>query len=134
MNLKKIALLTATATLTTSIAIAAPNISASSDPYFNGGSGIKQKDIIVKPVNIQLDAAAWVAMDYRTGDIVSEKNMDVRRAPASLTKMMTSYIIGTEIKANLCPSVYPLRSVDFIILCVILKLESALRPLVALNE
>ncbi|MED7819572.1 MULTISPECIES: D-alanyl-D-alanine carboxypeptidase family protein [unclassified Francisella] len=98
MNLKKIALLTAS--LTTSIAIAAPNISASSDPYFNGGNGIQQKDIIVKPVDIQLDAAAWVAMDYRTGDIVSEKNMDVRREPASLTKMMTSYIVASEIKAG----------------------------------
>lgn len=98
MNFKKIALLTAT--LTTSVAIAAPNISASSDPYFNGGNGIKQKDIIVKPVNIQLDAAAWVAMDYRTGDVVSEKDMDVRRAPASLTKMMTSYIVASEIKAG----------------------------------
>ncbi|ASG68020.1 D-alanyl-D-alanine carboxypeptidase [Francisella halioticida] len=98
MNLKKIILLTAT--LTTSIAIAAPNISASSDPYFNGGNGIKQKDIIVKPVQIQLDAPEWVAMNYRTGDIVSQKNMDVRREPASLTKMMTSYIVASEIKAG----------------------------------
>lgn len=98
MKLKKIALLSAT--LATSVAVAAPNISASSDPYFNGGDGVRQKEIIVKPVNIQLDAPAWVAMNYRTGDIVSQKNMDVRRAPASLTKMMTSYIVASEIKAG----------------------------------
>ncbi|MDE4946893.1 serine hydrolase, partial [Francisella tularensis subsp. holarctica] len=46
------------------------------------------------------DAPAWVTMDYRTGDIVSDKNMDVRRAPASLTKIMTSYIFASEIKAG----------------------------------
>lgn len=81
-------------------AFAAPNISSSSDPYFNGGNGLAQKDIIVRPVNIELDAPAWVAMNYRTGDIVSQKNMDVRRPPASLTKIMTSYIVASEIKAG----------------------------------
>lgn len=39
-------------------------------------------------------------MNYRTGDIVSQKNMDVRRPPASLTKIMTSYIVASEIKAG----------------------------------
>lgn len=81
-------------------AFAAPNISSSSDPYFNGGNGLAQKDIIVRPVNIELDAPAWVAMNYRTGDIVSQKDMDVRRPPASLTKIMTSYIVASEIKAG----------------------------------
>lgn len=98
MKFKKIALLTASLVATT--AFAAPNISSSSDPYFNGGNGLAQKDIIVRPVNIELDAPAWVAMNYRTGDIVSQKNMDVRRPPASLTKIMTSYIVASEIKAG----------------------------------
>ncbi len=98
MKFKKIALLTASLVATT--AFAAPNISSSSDPYFNGGNGLAQKDIIVRPVNIELDAPAWIAMNYRTGDIVSQKNMDVRRPPASLTKIMTSYIVASEIKAG----------------------------------
>ncbi|QEO59012.1 MULTISPECIES: D-alanyl-D-alanine carboxypeptidase family protein [Francisella] len=98
MKFKKMALLTASLVATT--AFAAPNISSSSDPYFNGGNGLAQKDIIVRPVNIELDAPAWVAMNYRTGDVVSEKNMDVRRPPASLTKIMTSYIVASEIKAG----------------------------------
>ncbi|MEY8717098.1 D-alanyl-D-alanine carboxypeptidase family protein [Francisella philomiragia] len=98
MKFKKIALLTASLVATT--AFAAPNISSSSDPYFNGGNGLAQKDIILRPVNIELDAPAWVAMNYRTGDIVSQKNMDVRRPPASLTKIMTSYIVASEIKAG----------------------------------
>ncbi|AFJ43426.1 D-alanyl-D-alanine carboxypeptidase family protein [Francisella orientalis] len=98
MKFKKIVLLTASLVATT--AFATPNISSSSDPYFNGSNGLEQKDIIVRPVNIELDAPAWVAMNYRTGDIVSQKNMDVRRPPASLTKIMTSYIIASEIKAG----------------------------------
>ncbi|AXA33819.1 D-alanyl-D-alanine carboxypeptidase family protein [Francisella adeliensis] len=97
-KLKKIAILGAT--LSSAVAIAAPNIAANSDPYFNGASDVAQKDIILKPVQLDLDAAAWVAMNYRTGDIVSQKNMDVRREPASLTKIMTSYIVASEIKAG----------------------------------
>lgn len=37
-------------------------------------------------------------MDYHTGAVLAEGNADQLLAPASLTKMMTSYIIGTEIK------------------------------------
>ncbi|MDE5002859.1 D-alanyl-D-alanine carboxypeptidase, partial [Francisella tularensis subsp. holarctica] len=70
------------------------------DPYFNGANGLAQKNIIIRTANIEQDAPAWVTMDYRTGDIVSEKNMYVRRAPASLTKIMTSYIVAREIKAG----------------------------------
>ncbi|MFV9971172.1 MAG: D-alanyl-D-alanine carboxypeptidase family protein [Francisella endosymbiont of Hyalomma scupense] len=98
MKLTKIALLTAN--LTASAVFAAPNIYAGDGPYFNDGNGLAQKDIIVRPINIELDAPAWVVMNYRTGDIVSEKNMDVRRAPASLTKIITSYIVASEIKAG----------------------------------
>jgi D-alanyl-D-alanine carboxypeptidase (penicillin-binding protein 5/6) len=95
---KNIVLLSAL--LSTSVAIAAPNISAGPDPYFNGADGVSQKDIIIKPVQLDLDAPAWVAMNYRTGDIISQKAMDVKREPASLTKIMTSYIIASEIKAG----------------------------------
>ncbi|GAB4226197.1 MAG: D-alanyl-D-alanine carboxypeptidase [Francisella sp.] len=97
MKLTKIALISLSLS---GITVAAPNISVNSDPYFNGSSDVAQKEIIVRPANIELDAPAWVAMNYRTGDIVSEKNKDVRRAPASLTKIMTSYIVASEIKAG----------------------------------
>lgn len=40
-----------------------------------------------------LDNAAFVLMDYDTGTILAQKNADQPFAPASLTKMMTSYII-----------------------------------------
>lgn len=50
--------------------------------------------VIAKPPKIQLNAAAWVLMDYDTGVVLTEKNMNVKRKPASLTKILTTYVIG----------------------------------------
>ena len=44
-----------------------------------------------------VDGASWVLMDYASGQILAEKNPDERRAPASLTKVMTDYVISAEI-------------------------------------
>lgn len=40
-----------------------------------------------------LNNKSYVLMDYETGQILAEKNQDERLAPASMTKMMTSYIV-----------------------------------------
>ncbi|MFM2486327.1 serine hydrolase [Celerinatantimonas yamalensis] len=45
-----------------------------------------------------ISAKAYIVMDYNSGKILAERDADERRAPASLTKMLTSYIIGQEIK------------------------------------
>ncbi len=41
----------------------------------------------------EMDNAAYILMDYNTGEILAQKNADQALPPASLTKMMTSYII-----------------------------------------
>lgn len=41
----------------------------------------------------EMDNSAYVLMDYNTGAILAQKNADTPLPPASLTKMMTSYII-----------------------------------------
>ena len=41
----------------------------------------------------ELDNKAYVLMDYETGQILASKNENEHLAPASMTKMMTSYII-----------------------------------------
>lgn len=41
----------------------------------------------------EMDNTAFVLMDYNTGEILAQKNADQPLPPASLTKMMTSYII-----------------------------------------
>jgi len=47
-----------------------------------------------------LSAKGYVLMDYNSGAFLVEHNADERLEPASLTKMMTSYVIGQEIKAG----------------------------------
>ncbi|WP_275972911.1 D-alanyl-D-alanine carboxypeptidase DacA [Rosenbergiella epipactidis] len=47
-----------------------------------------------------IDAEAYIVMDYNSGKVLAEKNADARRDPASLTKMMTSYVIGQAVKAG----------------------------------
>ncbi|HLI17791.1 MAG TPA: D-alanyl-D-alanine carboxypeptidase family protein [Rhodanobacteraceae bacterium] len=48
----------------------------------------------------QPNAAAWVLMDYANGQILASHDMDARRAPASLTKIMTEYVVAAELKAG----------------------------------
>ena len=48
----------------------------------------------------QIDAEAYILIDYNSGKVLAEMNADARRDPASLTKMMTSYVIGRALKAG----------------------------------
>ncbi|WP_087019413.1 serine hydrolase [Thaumasiovibrio subtropicus] len=43
-------------------------------------------------------AKGYVLMDFKSGQILAENHQDTRLHPASLTKLMTSYVIGQEIK------------------------------------
>ena len=48
----------------------------------------------------QIDAESYILIDYNYDKMLAEQNADVRRDPASLTKMMTSYVIGQAMKAG----------------------------------
>ncbi|AKC32211.1 serine hydrolase [Candidatus Pantoea carbekii] len=54
----------------------------------------------ILPYKPSIHAPAYVLIDYNSGAILAEHNSDVRRNPASLTKMMTSYIVGLAVKAG----------------------------------
>jgi len=47
-----------------------------------------------------IDAKAWILIDYTSGKVLTESSADQRLDPASLTKMMTSYVVGQAIKAG----------------------------------
>lgn len=49
---------------------------------------------------LQVDAEAYVLMDYNSGKILTEGNADIRLDPASLTKIMSSYVVGQAVKAG----------------------------------
>ena len=55
---------------------------------------------IVIPEPPTFNAQSWVLMDGATGQVLFEHNGHEKIWPASLTKMMTSYVIGMEFKAG----------------------------------
>jgi D-alanyl-D-alanine carboxypeptidase (penicillin-binding protein 5/6) len=47
-----------------------------------------------------INAKGHILIDFTTGRVLSEENADSQLEPASLTKMLTSYVIGYELKAG----------------------------------
>jgi len=45
----------------------------------------------------EVDGKSWVLMDYNTGQILASKDPDVQVEPASITKVMTDYVVSAEI-------------------------------------
>ncbi len=66
-------------TATTALAQALPSPTPAAQPA-----------LVPSPPNI--NAKAYVLMDINSGTIIAQKNMNARRAPASLTKLMTLYL------------------------------------------
>jgi D-alanyl-D-alanine carboxypeptidase (penicillin-binding protein 5/6) len=59
----------------------------------------------ILPSAPQINAKGYFLVDYTTGKVIAEGEADTKLAPASLTKMMTSYVIGVEIEAgNISPT------------------------------
>jgi D-alanyl-D-alanine carboxypeptidase (penicillin-binding protein 5/6) len=52
------------------------------------------------PTPPQLDARAYILVDYRTDKILAAKDAVARVEPASLTKLMTAYIVFQELAAG----------------------------------
>ncbi|WP_413734542.1 serine hydrolase [Sodalis sp. RH21] len=48
----------------------------------------------------EVNAKAFILMDYQSGKVLAESNADLRLDPASLTKIMSSYVIGQALKAK----------------------------------
>jgi D-alanyl-D-alanine carboxypeptidase (penicillin-binding protein 5/6) len=44
-----------------------------------------------------VDGKSWVLMDYATGQILASKDPDLRVEPASITKIMTDYVVSAEL-------------------------------------
>ncbi|WP_286233148.1 serine hydrolase [Thalassotalea sediminis] len=48
----------------------------------------------------QINAKGHILVDFTTGKVIAEGNADILLAPASLTKIMTSYIVGKELQSG----------------------------------
>lgn len=49
----------------------------------------------------QLNASSWMLMDFATGQVLAAHNADERVEPASITKIMTSYVVYQAIDSGL---------------------------------
>ena len=59
-------------------------------------AAIGAPSIVPAPPN--LGAKGYVLIDFNSGDVLVEKNTHTKLNPASLTKLMTSYVAGQEMK------------------------------------
>lgn len=52
------------------------------------------------PAAPQIEATAYILMDATSGAVLAEHNADAQLPPASLTKMMTAYVLANEMEAG----------------------------------
>lgn len=62
-------------------------------------SFVTQAVVIIPPAPT-VSAKGYILLDANTGDVIAEQNADMQLAPASLTKIMTMYVIGQELQAG----------------------------------
>jgi D-alanyl-D-alanine carboxypeptidase (penicillin-binding protein 5/6) len=55
---------------------------------------------VVTPPAPSVAAEGFLLTDFETGHVIASKNADMQLAPASLTKIMTIYVIGKELQAG----------------------------------
>jgi D-alanyl-D-alanine carboxypeptidase (penicillin-binding protein 5/6) len=64
------------------------------------GPGWASAEPMPIPAPPSVDARAYLLKDFHTGYVIVEKNADERVEPASLTKLMTAYLVFKELRAG----------------------------------
>ncbi len=62
-----------------------------------GNAGAEEAGIVT-PAAPTIAASSYILQDHNTGKVLAENNADVKLAPASLTKILTVYVVFNEIK------------------------------------
>lgn len=65
--------------------------------FFNTANA--QNKIII-PASPSVAAKSFIMLDFNSGKVLAEKNADTKVAPASLTKIMTVYVVFRELKSG----------------------------------
>lgn len=69
-------------------------------PAAQAGGATALSDDLPTPPPPAVTASAWLVMDYATGQVLAGENIDQRVEPASITKVMTSYVLAAELAAG----------------------------------
>jgi serine-type D-Ala-D-Ala carboxypeptidase (penicillin-binding protein 5/6) len=54
----------------------------------------------ITPTPPSVEATAYMLVDFKSGKVISQKNANEKRPPASLTKIMTLYVISSALKSG----------------------------------
>ena len=73
---------------------------AQSAPIPNAAPSPAAATVQIPPAPTPTGAASWLIMDYSNGQVLASQNPDQRLEPASITKVMTSYVVAAELKAG----------------------------------
>src|SRR5690348_12341545 len=61
-------------------------------------AAVASGELPVPPAPAPKVSKSWVLLDYATGQVLAGDNADLQVEPASITKVMTSYVIGAELR------------------------------------
>ena len=61
---------------------------------------VQAEDLPLAPQPPEIQAGAWVLMDFTTGQVLAAGNEHQQRNPASLTKLMTGYVVDRAIDSH----------------------------------
>ena len=73
---------------------------AQSAPIPNAAPSAGAATVQIPAAPTPTGAASWLIMDYSNGQVLASQNPDQRLEPASITKVMTSYVVAAELKAG----------------------------------
>lgn len=62
--------------------------------------GVRAAGSVPVPAPPELAASAYILQDFYSGEIIAEKNADMRVEPASITKIMTAYVVFDAIRGG----------------------------------
>jgi len=65
--------------------------------FFSINSLSLYADTMIIPAPPKIKASSFLVMDFNSGKLLVEENIDQRLPPASLTKMMTVYVVSSEL-------------------------------------
>lgn len=60
-------------------------------------AAVASGDLPIPPAPVPKVSKAWVLMDAASGEVLAGENIDAQLEPASITKVMTSYVIAAEL-------------------------------------
>src|SRR3984957_8414387 len=83
-----------------SIIAAAGGAAAPAAPAATSAAATPALPILAIPTAPQVDARSYILVDYQTDKVLAAKEATARMEPASLTKLMTAYIVFRELAAG----------------------------------